>query len=130
MSGLFGNDEDNAVEKLKRAGGRADKTIVTAPERHVDDATAQVRLAVLHPPRRRYDPRSPKQSIDNRFPISVERPAYELDEDLKSELERLKGRGEGDEEALRRLGIEQLKREFRRPGLRRLLFDPRPLHDR
>jgi hypothetical protein len=38
MSGLFG-DHDNAVERLKRAGIAADKTIFTAPEMRADDET-------------------------------------------------------------------------------------------
>ena len=31
MSGFFGNDEDNAAQKLKRAGIAGDRTIFTAP---------------------------------------------------------------------------------------------------
>jgi hypothetical protein len=128
MSGLFSDDEDDAVEKLKRAGSTADKTIFTAPERHADDATAQVRLALLHPPGRRLDPPTPNETVRDRLPKpDREMRTYELEEDLKRELERMKREGEGDEQALRGLGTEQLKREFRRYWPRRLLFDPRSL---
>jgi hypothetical protein len=125
MSGLFSDDDDNAVEKLKRAGIAADKTIFTAPERRSDDATAPVRPVLFHPPDRRHDPPTPNETVRDGFrDPRMQMPAEELDEDLKRELDRLKSEGRADQEALRGIGIEQLKREFGRRGV-----DPRPLRD-
>jgi hypothetical protein len=108
MSGLFGNDEDRAAEKLIRAGA-SNRTILAALPTDRDGG--------IDPP-----PRPPARVVRDRFPephqemFSID--AYDLGKErLKGAFERQKKEREEREEQLRGMGIEQLKRELRRRGI-------------
>jgi hypothetical protein len=124
MSGLFGDDEDNAAEKLLRAA--TERTIFTAPARRTAEETDQVRQVLFHPPRG-HDPRindgplSPHETVKDRFPTSDDMvypshrtPTKTIDDRFPNRREMMHNidpvPGESGTETLKR-ELERLKRE-------------------
>jgi hypothetical protein len=106
MSGLYGDDEEGAAEKLQRAGIASRRTILAALPKDSDGEINR--------------PQTPREIVKDRFPKPHQMmPTYELRElgpGLREEFERFI-REHDEREA------EELQRDWEC----RLLFDPRPL---
>jgi hypothetical protein len=114
MSALFGDDEDNATEKLLRAGRAGDRTIFTAPATRAG-GTDQVRRVLFHPPRGHdpgKDPETPNQIVRDNFPkryeMTIGTPAETVDDRFPDPWEMMRSIDAYE------LGVEKLKREFER----------------
>ena len=137
MSGLFGDDEDNAAVKLLRAGRATGPTIFTAPANDASETTGQAYRprggelkTVSRPPpdadRRRTIVSRPNDVVAKRFPEEGEIKGVVVEGskigELADAIRRIKERARTEQE---RAAAEKLRRDWER----RLLFNSRPLSE-
>ena len=133
MSGLFGDDEEGAAEKLLHAGATERMILAALPKRRGDETdppprTPDQEIQERFPPRHKQMPlyfkppgstiieALPAEVVDERFPKEGEAGVRIRDDDLRKWFD-----------AIPRIEDRARAEKLWRDWERRLLFDPRPL---